>query len=129
MKKRGWKNKLKRLCEAAGTYKPYFDETIDMAAGYLEQRDRIAEQLKEEDPVSERTNKDGVTSKMRNPIFVMWDDMNKAALVCLKELGLTPAMLRKINEDTFIKLREEKNSNSLMGLIRNCQKAKEIQDG
>ena len=125
MKKRAWKTRIKNACTEAGTYKPYFDYTIDMAAGYLEQRDALAEQMKDEDPVSERTNKDGITSKIRNPIFVMWDDMNKAALTCLKELGLTPTMLRKINEETFTKIRDEKNGNNLIELLEKARAKKD----
>ncbi len=130
MKKRRWKSRIKKLCEEVGTYKKSFDDLIDMAAAYAEQRDNVGETLLEEDLIIEQTNKGGFTNKVKNPAYVIWDDLNKTLLMCFRELGLTPAQLKKINETTFIQSREEKNGNNLIKLLRQKQAAdKGINDG
>lgn len=112
---------------AVGTYKPEFDHSIDALAGILELRDRAWEEYESSDDgmVVEFTNKNGNKNKVKNPLVSMVDDMTKAAIPIMRELGLTPAGLRKINEDTFIKAKEEKNSNSLLDLVRARQQMKE----
>ena len=130
MKKRRWKTRIKKLCAEVGTYKPAFDDLIDMAAAYAEQRDRAGEQLLEENVIIEQTNKGGFTNKVKNPAFAIWDDLNKSLLQCWRELGLTPAQLKKINEETFIQEQEEKNENRLIGFLRERrQEEKGTDDG
>ena len=120
MKKRGWQSKIKKACVAAGTYKPFFDYVIASLAGILEKRDEAAELLSEEEAelVISQTNKAGFTNMVKNPAYSIWDEMNKTALAYWRDLGLTPAGLKKINEEVFIKDKEEKNSNNLMQLLR-----------
>lgn len=127
MKKRAWKTKIKKACTQAGTYKPYFDYVIDTLAGILERRDEAAEILAGEDEklVVEQTNKGGFTNTVKNPAFTVWDDMNKAALTYWRDLGLTPAGLKKINEEVFQKAKEEKNSNTLMELLKDRKASNE----
>jgi len=130
MKKRRWKTRIKKLCMEIGTYKKSFDDLIDMAAAYAEQRDNVGESLLEEELIIEQTNKGGFTNKVKNPAYVIWDDLNKTLLMCWRELGLTPAQLKKINEDTFIRDKEEKNGNNLIELLRKKQQTeKGIDDG
>ena len=35
---------------------------------------------------------------VKNPLLVLWDDLNKSALAYWRDLGLTPAGLKKLNE-------------------------------
>ena len=49
-------------------------------------------------PVLEYTNKAGATNLSKNPLLVLWDELNKSALSFWRDLGLTPAGLRKIDE-------------------------------
>ena len=44
MEQRKWKNKIKKACRDAGTYKPYFDNVIDTLASILEKRDEAEAQ-------------------------------------------------------------------------------------
>ena len=83
----------------------------------------------EEELIIEQTNKSGFTNKVKNPAFSVWDDLNKSALIYWRDLGLTPAGLKKINEEVFAKAREEKNRNSLIGLLQQKQAVKGIDDG
>lgn len=120
MKKRAWKTKIKKACQDAGTYKPFFNYIIDTLAGILARRDEAAEILddEEESLVVSQTNKAGFTNQVKNPAYSVWDEMNKTALSYWRDLGLTPAGLKKINEEVFIKDKEEKNSNNLMQLLK-----------
>lgn len=125
MKKRAWKTKIKKACTEAGTYKKFFDYTIDTLAGILEKRDEAAEILADPDQqiIVEQTNKAGHTNVVKNPVFAVWDDLNKSALAYWRDLGLTPAGLKKINEETFVKTKEERNGNGLVNLLRQKQAA------
>lgn len=127
MKKKAWKSRIKKACVEAGTYKPFFDYVIDTLAGILEQRDEAAAILAEDDEklIVEQTNKGGFTNMVKNPVFTVWDDMNKSALTYWRDLGLTPAGLKKINEEVFQKAKEEKNSNNLMALLNDRKAANE----
>ena len=130
MVKRRWKTRLKKLCKEVGTYKESFDDLIDMTAEYAERRDCIGKQLLEEQLIIDQTNKSGFTNRVKNPAYIIWDDLNKTLLMCLRELGLTPAQLKKINEDTFVRNKEEDNGNSLVALLKKKQAAdKENKDG
>ena len=119
MKKRAWKAKIKKACQAAGTYKPYFDNVIDALAGVLENRDKAKQEFddSEEGMVIEQTNKSGFTNKVKNPLFSVWEDMNKLALTYMTALGLTPAGLKKINAEAFNKEKGKEAANNLLGML------------
>lgn len=106
-------------------YKGFFDYAIDTLAGILEKRDDAAQILdgEGEELIVDRTNRDGQTSRVKNPAFAVWDDLNKSALMYWRDLGLTPAGLKKINEEAFARMKEEKNGNSLMGLLQKKKEA------
>ena len=38
---------------------------------------------------------------IKNPALVLWDDLNKSALAYWRDLGLTPAGLKKLNDDAL----------------------------
>lgn len=124
MQKRQWKMRIKKACMEAGTYKPYFDHVINTLAGILAKRDEAEEILDDENEelIVEQTNKSGFTNRVKNPAYSIWDDMNKTALTYWRDLGLTPAGLKKINEEVFIQAKEEKEGNNLLSLL-NSKKA------
>ena len=119
VKKRAWKTKIKKACIEAGTSKPYFDYVIDTLAGILEKRDQAQEQydIGDEPMVIEMTNKSGFANKVKNPLISIWDDLNKSALSYWRDLGLTPAGLKKLNEESFAKAKDQKAGNSLLSLL------------
>lgn len=120
MDKVRWKTRIKKACIAAGTYKPFFDDLISTLAGILERRDECERQYAEtgEGMTIERTNKAGFSTMVKNPTMVFYDDFCNTALRYWKELGLTPAQLKKISDDSFSKPREEKKGNDLINLLR-----------
>ena len=87
-----WRTRIVKCCEAAGTYREYFD--------ILEQRDTVQQEFMEGGSrmLVEYTNKSGATNVMINPLVKMMNDLNRDALTYWKELGLTAASLKKINE-------------------------------
>lgn len=108
MKKAWWKRKIKEACEEAGTYRPFFDLIITNLAEILEIRDRAMEQYKMSgaSPVVTHTNKAKEKNIVKNPALVIYNELNTTALTYWRDLGLTPAGLRRISEDAM-KLRKK----------------------
>lgn len=103
MKKITWERRIREACEEAGTYKPFFDSVISTLAGIMEQRD-AAQKLFEAsggETVVMYKNKSGATNPVKNPALVVVMDLNAQALAYWRDLGLTPAGLKKINEDAM----------------------------
>lgn len=50
----------------------------------------------------------------KNPLLVLWDDLNKSALAYWRDLGLTPAGLKKIDETAV----RRKKTSSLADAIK-----------
>lgn len=103
MKSTSWKQKIKKACQDAGTYRSFFDIAINSLADILEMRDRAMEQYIASggNPVVVHTNKAGKANLAKNPALIAYDDLNKTALIYWRDLGLTPAGLRRINEDAM----------------------------
>lgn len=99
MKKSDWKRKIKKACQDAGTYEPFFNIAIDQLAGIMETRDEAARQYKASGgkPVVAYTNKGGNTNLVENPALSVIYKCNQQALAYWRDLGLTPAGFRKIN--------------------------------
>ena len=97
-----WKRKIKKATVDAGTYRNIFDAVIDTLSDVLEQRDRAKEQFMKSggNMVISYTNKGGATNPSKNPFMLAWDDLNSTALSYWRELGLTPAALRKMTGAT-----------------------------
>lgn len=100
MRKCGWEKKIKTACIEAGTYQSFFDEVISVLATILENRDEVMKKYKKlgAEPVVLYTNKSGKSNPVKNPLLVLWAELNKDALAYWRDLGLTPAGYKKINE-------------------------------
>lgn len=103
MKKNAWKRKIRQACQEAGTYRPFFEIPIDTLANIMETRDKALEAYENSggNPVVVHTNKAKERNLVKNPALVAVDDLNKTALAYWRDLGLTPAGLRRINEDAM----------------------------
>lgn len=100
MTKNRWKKKITEAMVAAGTFRDFFIPVIDTLAEILEKRDD-AEQLYKESggkAIVAHTNKSGATNLEQNPCLRLINDLNRDALSYWRDLGLTPAGLKKINE-------------------------------
>lgn len=113
-----WRRKIKGQCERAGTYRPEFNSPIDALAKILEQRDRAYAQFIEEGAellvlkISDR----GAENNVRNPLLQIWQDLNTQALAYWRDLGLTPAGLKKIDEEAMKKKKESALARALREL-------------
>lgn len=91
MKKASWKRKIKKACEEAGTYKPFFVHTIETLAQLMELRDNALDKFYAGggETVVEYTNKNGSVNMVKNPALVVVMECHSQALAYWKELGLT----------------------------------------
>lgn len=113
-----WKSVIKKACVAAGTYRPHFDSPIDALSKILEQRDATYQAFIDGGalPVLEHTNSAGATNVSKNPLIMLWNDLNVTALSYWRDLGLTPAGLKKINETAMKPQKKSALSDALRGL-------------
>ena len=98
MKKTAWINRIREACVNAGTYRNYFDDTIDALAQILARRDDIDNIYKKSGTMP---TIQGVRGETKNPTLVMWDEMNKVALAYWRDLGLTPKGLKSIDKNSM----------------------------
>lgn len=100
MDKIAWMARITEACKQASTYRPYFDDAIDTLADILERRDMARAAFEESggEVMVEHTNKAGATNIEQNPALRLINDLNRDALAYWRDLGLTPAGLRRINE-------------------------------
>lgn len=110
MDQKQWKSKIKSAAKKAGTYQPFFDAVIDTLAGILEKRDTAQELFDRSggNVIVKHTNKGGATNLELNPALRLINDLNRDALAYWRDLGLTPAGLKRINEAAMQK--KEKGS-------------------
>lgn len=101
MKKATWKRRIKKQCEEAGTYRPFFDSVIDTLAGILETRDNAQEKFEASggQTIIKYTNKGGATNIVKNPALVVVMDCNAQALQYWQQLGLTSQSYKRLFAD------------------------------
>lgn len=99
---KAWEITIKKLLKAHGTDEKQYKPLISTLADILAERDAVYRQYLEEGamPVREYTNKAGATNLTKNPLLILWDDLNKSALSYWRELGLTPSAYKKISGDS-----------------------------
>jgi hypothetical protein len=113
-----WTARIKAACMAASTYRPYFDDAIETLADILERRDMARELFDESggNVLVDHTNKAGATNIEQNPLLRMLNDLNRDALAYWRDLGLTPAGLRRINEAAMKTKRKSALGEALKGI-------------
>lgn len=100
MTKLKWIKRIRENCERAGTYRECFDDVIDTLADILARRDKAQTWFKHSggSVLIEHTNRAGQTNYEQHPALRMINDLNRDALAYWRDLGLTPAGLKRINE-------------------------------
>lgn len=98
-----WKRKIRSQAVAVGTYRSAFSSAVDALGKVLEQRDLVYQQFLDEGGqfVVERMSDRGAVNRGKNPLLQTWMDLNAQALSYWKELGLTAAGLKKIDEEAM----------------------------
>ena len=103
MTSKSWIAEIKKQMSLKGVDYAGFGNVIQTLAELLEQRDKLYKQYQDEGSevmvlyVSDR----GQENMIINPLLKEWQNMNRDALVYWRELGLTPAGLKKLNEDSM----------------------------
>lgn len=108
MNSKEWKKRIKKASETVGTYQPSFDDVIDTLAAMLEERDRIYLQYVEEgsQPLVLVVSDRGQENWRDNPLLTTWRALNRDILQYWRDLGLTPAGLKKIVDESMNKPEE-----------------------
>lgn len=119
MKKATWKNRITEACRAAGTYRDFFLPVIDTLAGILEKRDEAQDMFTKSggNILVKHTNKGGATNIEQNPALRLINDLNRDALAYWRDLGLTPAGLKKIDEEAMKPKKQNSLEKVLMDLV------------
>ena len=118
MKATTWKKKITDACIEAGTYRSFFDPVIDTLAGILERRDSAQETFDKSggNVLIKHTNKAGAVNVEQNPALRLINDLNRDALAYWRDLGLTPAGLKRIDETRLKEKRKSSFEDVLAGL-------------
>lgn len=98
-----WRTQIRKNCEGVGTYKKEFEPVISTLAQILANRDRALYDFEQTggNVVVTHTNRSGAANLEQNPCLRLANDLNRDALAYWRDLGLTPAGLRKIDEDAL----------------------------
>ena len=121
MTKKKWKRIITEACEAAGSYRTFFDPVIDTLAEILHKRDDAEALYKKSGngPIVKHTNKSGATNLEQNPVLRLINDLNRDALAYWRDLCLTPAAFKKINEGNVKP--NEAAGNALAAVLKEIQ--------
>ena len=113
-----WAERIKNSAVDAGTYRPYFDDVIMTLADILEKRDKAQADFVKSGghAIVKHTNKNGATNLEQNPCLRMVNDLNRDALAYWRDLGLTPAGLKRIDENAMKKPKENALAKALREL-------------
>ena len=94
---------IRKQMRSAGTYREAFEPTIMALSEILDQRDNAYRDFLESgaEIVIDFTSDRGSTNKKKNPRLQAWEDLNEQALRYWRECGLTPAGLKRLNEQAL----------------------------
>lgn len=121
MNKKQYQTRILTACKNVGTYKKSFNQVINTLADVLAERDRVYKQYKDEgaNPLVTIVSDRGAENRRPNPLLKQWNDLNTTALSYWRDLGLTPAGLKKINDE---ELKEKKKASTLDTILSGLEK-------
>ena len=101
-----------------GTYKPQYMEAINRTAKLYVQMDEIEAAFAKSggNVVVTHTNKAGAKNFVKNPFLQARDEVYTQLLAHERELGLTPAALKRINEAAMAKEKKSALGEALKAL-------------
>lgn len=103
MTENGYARDIRKKCEALGVWRDEFDRTLRRLAKIYTRIDAVEELFKKSGGafIVKHTNKAGAENAMRNPYIAELDILYDQALTYERELGITAAALKKINESAL----------------------------
>lgn len=111
---------IKRKMRAVGTYNISFSYTIEVLAKVLVDYQTTIETFEKTGGhiVIKHTNKNGSTNLVKNPLYLALEKLRDDIITYSRELGLTPAGLKKINQDGN-KPEKKSNLEMILNELRN----------
>lgn len=96
-------NEIRAACQGLGTYREEFDPAIWALARVEEERDSAWDEFESEGSIRVVTtvNKAGAKYRQQNPSYTVWLNLVAESRSQRRELGLTPAGLKKLREDAM----------------------------
>lgn len=96
-----YKRQIVRKMKAIGTYNASFMYTINVLAKVLADYEATTEQFERTGGhmAIKHTNKSGATNIVKNPLYQAIEKLRDDIITYSRELGLTPAGLKRINKD------------------------------
>lgn len=96
-----YKKEIITKMKAVDTYNISFIYTINVLAKVLVDYETTADQFKRSggNIVVKHTNKNGSTNIVKNPLYQALEKLRDDIITYSRELGLTPAGLKRINQD------------------------------
>ena len=98
-----WQCEIIDQMKKVGTYRDAFIPVIDSLVKILEQRDAVYDTYVSAGahPVVKKKSDRGAVNMAENPLLRTWRELNSEALAYWRELGLTPAGLKRIDEESM----------------------------
>ena len=120
MTKDEWKTIIEEQISIEKAYIPSFQTTIQILSEMLEERDRVYSMYIETgaQPVVNFTSDRGAINLKPNPLLRQWQEINVATLAYLRDLGITPAGLRKLQGQLDDKAPNRPTPSDIMAKIR-----------
>lgn len=117
MTERQYAMEIKRNAKALGVWRDEFERTQKRLARLYARIDRLEQEFEEEgaELVIEYTNKAGAINRVKNPYVAEIDFLYEQAIIYERELGLTPAALKKINATA---LHTSKDDSPMAGMFK-----------
>ena len=97
---KGVRVKIRDACRGVGTYREEFETLIARLAEMYVRREKTKDEFRKSGgkAIIMQVNKGGSKYAVKNPILQEIDFCDRCILELEKELGLTPAAIKKINE-------------------------------
>ena len=116
MTERQYAMDIKRKARALGVWRDEFERTQKRLARLYARIDKLESEFEAEgaELVIEYTNKICVTNRVKNPYVAEIDFLYEQAIIYERELGLTAAALKKINESAL----HAKEESPIVGMLR-----------
>lgn len=103
---------------SVGTYKDSFANTIDAYARAMMDYDNACESFEKLGSkfIVKHTNKGGNDNLVKNPFYYAIEELRRVMLAYATQLGLTPASLKKINDEMKVRGGKSKLAEALENL-------------
>ena len=113
-----YKRDIVKKMKAIGTYKVEFSHAIDGLARALTDQEKTLAQFDASggNIMIKHTNKAGATNAVKNPFYLALETLRTDIITYSRELGLTPASLKRINDSSMKVQKQSSLSQSLRAL-------------